>query len=105
MIGKINRVPRRLGSGVTNLLGAVWAVDCIGPIQPPTMHGCRYAFLFSEQRCGMVKPFLVRENTAEMLILAVKDIVAYCKFHDKRLCALRFDAGSITASESFQQFL
>ena len=105
MIGKINRVPRQLGSGVANMLGAVWAVDCIGPVHPPTMHGCRFAFLFSEQRCGMVKPFLVRENTAEMLSLAVRDIVGYCKFHDKRIVALRFDAGSVMASEAFQSFL
>ena len=65
LIGKINRLPRQLGSGVMNLIGAVWAVDCIGPVQPPTLHNCTLAFLFSEQRVGMVKPYLVRENSAD----------------------------------------
>ena len=43
--------------GVTSPIGgAAWAVDCIGPVDPPTLRGCTLALLLSEQRVGMVKP-------------------------------------------------
>ena len=59
LVAKTNRLPQQLGSGVLNNAGAIWSLDCIGPILPPTVYGATKMYLFVEQRYSFKRPFLV----------------------------------------------
>ena len=54
--------------------------------------------MFSEQRTGLLKPYLVRDNNSDTLELALLDVIAYSKCHNKTMLTLRFDAGSVMNS-------
>ena len=98
MIAKTNQLPRQLGSGVEPHLGEVWSMDCVGPISPPTMHGATMFYLFVEHCTTLVKVFLIRQDTALTMELALKDVIAFCSRHNRKMTTLRFDAGSVSNS-------
>ena len=105
MIGKQNKLPRQLGSGVGPRLGAVWSIDVIGPFPVPTVHGARLYLQAIEVRTGFIKCFLIKENTAFSNILAITDIINLNKSFQHQLKALRFDAGSVNMSRELTDFL
>ena len=105
LVAKTNRLPQQLGSGVLNNAGAIWSLDCIGPILPPTVYGATKMYLFVEQRYSFKRRFLVRDDNTITLELALKDILAFNTQHHLHMVALRFDAGSVTNSRLFSQIL
>ena len=105
MIGKLNRMPRQLGSGVSPRTGECWSMDVIGPFPVPTLHGARMYIQFVELRTGYVKTFLVKENTAFSNILAITDVINFNKINHHQLKTIRFDAGSVNLSHELTQFL
>ena len=105
MIGKQNKLPRQLGSGVGPRLGEVWSIDVIGPFPVPTVHGARLYLQAVEVRTGFIKCFLIKENTAFSNILAITDIINLNKSFQHQLRAIRFDAGSVNMSQELTEFL
>ena len=79
----------------------MWSVDLVSPRSPPTLNGCTMAYLFSEQRTGVLKSFLVKEDNATTLDLALADIIKFCSMHDRKIVCLRFDAASVPNSAQF----
>ena len=97
-LGKTNRLPRSLGSGVAPLPFTICSVD-YKPVNPTAIGGYTGFYMFVE-RCYTYKfaVFLKEPPTAILFVEAVKKMYALFKSFGKTVVILRYDAGTVESA-------
>lgn len=101
-VGKINRFPRNVGSGLhPSVFGEYWSVD-FQPVTPASVTNHIGFYLFVELLTGYLMSFLVKKNNQVVFLMSVRMVSAYLKKNSHQMRFLRVDAGAVENATEVQ---
>jgi hypothetical protein len=105
LLGKLNRLPRSIGSGIRqDIMGHTLSVDW-KPVSPMALGGAIWFYAFVECSKGYKFVTTSRVHNGEALYQAIYEAVLFFKRYGHYVRVLRMDAGKVEGAEGLHQRL